>query len=319
MNKFLLVDFGASRIKSILYNKEDDSFSQPYEITSPLYNTDKLSKTVIKENVEKIVDSYNDLDAVVMCSILGGHYYGDTYYSWKCENINHSCVEGDNEACLLHDIYNDGEINGIKCYSSYGDTNCVIESRDIGLDEMLVNLGTGSQVISKKIFRFGTVYDTISFIPSGRALNVFDNFFKSILYQIGMTGISLFDKFKELTIEDLEKSSLEFDLNIFSKAHKFNGSGFIKNILEDNFTIDNFISSLFRSYINQYITIINEVNRDSSTTRKITKIYLSGGISKKHKLISEYITYKTGIETCINSDKYEDTHIGMRNMIRKGL
>ena len=227
MNNFLLIDFGASRIKSILYNKEKDLFSKEDVRKSPLYNTDKLNKSVVKDEVESIVDSYDNIDAIVMCSILGGDWYGDTYYSWKSDD-----TEPHVKTCLLDGIFEDEDINGIKCYSSYGDTNCVIESREIALDEMLINLGTGSQVISKKIFRFGTVYNTISFIPSGRALNVFDNFFKSI-------GISLFDKFKNLTIEDLEQSTLDFDLNIFSKAHKFNGSGFIKNILEDNFTIDN--------------------------------------------------------------------------------
>jgi hypothetical protein len=46
---------------------------------------------------------------------------------------------------------------------------------------------------------------------------------------------------------------------------------------------------------------------------------LTGGMSKKYSLISEYINYKTKINVVVNNIKYEDTHIGMSKMIRKYL
>ena len=51
---FLLIDFGASRIKSILYNKEKDLFSKEDVRKSPLYNTDKLNKSVVKDVVSAL-------------------------------------------------------------------------------------------------------------------------------------------------------------------------------------------------------------------------------------------------------------------------
>ena len=292
MNSFLLIDFGASYIKSIHYDKKSNSLSRPETRKSPLYETDVLQKNVIKNEILNLIDYYGKIDAVMMCSILGGHYVDDTYYSWKNKD-----TESHHNSCLLNDIFNNSDINGIKCYSSYGDTDCVVKSVNLEDSDLLVNLGTGSQVISNS--------KRISFIPSGRVLNVFNTFFNSL-------GLDMFDKFSQLELIDLEKSSLEFDLNIFSKAFRFNGGGVINNILENNFNVDNFIASLFKNYIEQYIEIINSY-------QGIKKIYLTGGISKKYKLISNYISHKTNIKTVVNSMEHEDTHIGLVNIINSEI
>ena len=317
---FLLIDFGASYITSILFNKESDSFSDLKAINSPFITTDKLSKDEIYSIIKNILNQYKSAQAVVMCGILGGNYLNNIYYSWKCNEQTGKPTE---ESCLLSELFKDqptyhlhshhsknsaikglqllGYINNVKFYSSLGDTNCVIESVNLKTNELLINLGTGSQVIKRN--EDGT-HNIISFIPSGRALNSFKVFFDSL-------GVNLFDEFAKLNINDLEQSTLIFDLNIFPQSFKFKGGGLIKNIDENNFNVRNFISSLFRSYIDQYIEIIK--------TNKIDTIYFAGGISKKYPLIQKYIQHKTDIYTQISSFQYEDTHIGMSNLIKQYL
>lgn len=318
MNRFLLIDFGASYVKSILYNKELNFFENLVTEKSPLYNKTKLAKSVVLHKVKSILKQYDKVDAVVMCSVLGGYYDNDIYYSWKNENSQ----KVPKDSCLLSELFREqktyhihnnhnpissvtglqvlGYLDGIKFYSSLGDTYCVIESVNLKENELLINLGTGSQIIKKN-----ENYEITAFIPSGRALNTFYTFFKSM-------DVDIFDKFNLLSIDDLEKATLDFDLNIFPQSYKFAGGGSIDNIFEDTFNIDNFISSLFKSYIFQYIEII-------LSYEGISNLYLTGGISKKYKLITDYISQETGIEAQVSSAAREDTHIGMGNIIRKYL
>ena len=321
MNNYLLIDFGASFVKSTIYDKLNDSFNLSNVIKSPLYTSDILNKKIVFNTIIEVLNQYQSCDAIVMCSILGGYWENDAYYSWKVENkFDETEV---NNTCLLSELFSDqptyhvhkhhfkesdvtglkllGYINKIKCYSSLGDTNCVIESVDLKNNDLLINIGTGSQIISKNN---KSDYNLISYIPSGRALTVFKLFFDSM-------GIDLFSRFNDLKIKDLEQSTLYFDLNVFPQSYRFNNNGgFINNIFENNFNIDNIISSLFKSYLNQYIEIITSM-------KKIEKIWLTGGISRKYDLIPEYINYKTIINVVLNSAKYEDTHIGMSKMIKK--
>ena len=194
LNNYLLIDFGASFVKSIIYDKSNDSFNLSNVIKSPLYSSDILNKKVVLKTIIEVLNQYQSFDAIVMCCILGGYWENDEYYSWKVENkINHTVVH---KSCLLSELFSDqptyhvhkhhfmdsnvtglellGYINNIKCYSSLGDTNCVIESVNLEENNLLVNLGTGSQIISKNR---KSDYSLISFIPSGRALNVFKLFF----------------------------------------------------------------------------------------------------------------------------------------------
>ena len=318
MNRFLLIDFGASYIKSALYSKEFDFLEKPQKEVSPLYHKTKLSKYEIREAITSVLQKYERVDAVVMCSILGGNYEHEIYYSWKDESSKKETTG----SCLLSELFRDqetyhvhnnhcsesnttglsvlGYLNGIKFYSSLGDTHCVAQSLSLQEDELLINLGTGSQVI-----RETEGYEIVSFIPSGRALNIFYNFFKTL-------GLDLFEEFKKLSFEDLENSTLSFDLNTFPEAYKFNGGGVISGIAEDSFNVHNFIASLFKSYLTQYVDIINDYEN-------INTVYLAGGISRKYKLISEYISRKTQVETVVRTTSNEDTHIGMCNLIRKYL
>ena len=67
---------------------------------------------------------------------------------------------------------------------------------------------------------------------------------------------------------------------MFPQAKNFVDYGKILNINEYNFNLENFISSLMKNYLDQYINYLIEMNT--------SVIYLTGGISQKIPVIFEY-------------------------------
>jgi hypothetical protein len=176
--------------------------------------------------------------------------------------------------------------------SCLGDTDCVIRSKQLKASQFIINLGTGSQIIS--------VDEIISFIPSGRMFNVFYNFFKPLDFNI-------FDYFNKLNVYDLNHSDLIFDLSVFPQARNFVDYGKVLNINENNFNLQNFISSLMKNYLDQYIYYLVENNP--------SKIYLTGGIAQKVPVILEYFKHKLPeVEIILDSDC--NVHLGMAEMIK---
>lgn len=307
MRNFLFIDFGASRVKAITYDIQEDQFGKTISIESPFLMNVAMAKTKTTTILKELLSLFPQIDAVIPCCILGGGYENDVYYSWKSKKDIFTA------SCLISELFKGGadyhvhrdhggtvstisflgKLNNVSFYSCLGDTPCV--ARSIKLDDMtcILNLGTGSQIISKK--------EIISFIPSGRALNVFKFFFDSV-------DVDLFDEFSKLTYEDLLHSSLDFNLNIFKEAYEYGeNSGSIRNIQEDTFNLRNFICSLFRSYLEQYLKNLHTYNI----------IYLTGGISRRYPLIQEFFEKYGQKEIILRSTEIEDTFIGMRNRLLK--
>jgi hypothetical protein len=96
-------------------------------------------------------------------------------------------------------------------------------------------------------------------------LNIFVNFFKEL-------NIDLWKYFENITIEDINNSSLNVSTDIFS----INGIS-INCITENNFFIKELVVSIIQNYVKQYIDII----KNNFYMSNINKILLSGGIPKK--------------------------------------
>ena len=306
MKNLLFIDFGASRIKSVKYNVEKDLFYKQKEAQSPFLYKETISKDEVSNILKSIMKIHDNFDAVFICTILGGGYVNDTYYSWKSsKNIkNKTClVSGIFSRDSTYHLHQDhggledkikplGVLNGKTIYSSLGDTNCVKRSFSLKNDECIVNLGTGSQVIRNK--------SIVKYIPSGRALNCFENFFNNL-------DVSVFEIFKNLSTDQLIASDMNFNLNVFEQALHYDSAvcGSITNIREDNFTLINFTCSLFKSYLDQYIPLI----------KNSKKIYLTGGISRKYPVIKKYFEVKTNSEVVLNSRHIEDTFLGIKEKV----
>lgn len=314
--KYLLIDFGASFIKTATYNSINDSLENFQEVKSPFVENNTISKDKVRAILLEVVNSYTNVDSIVACSILGGYYKEDLYYSWKVGNGEKG------SSCLLSELFKQektfhihehhraavnaqkyvqgleilGYINKIPVYSILGDTDCVTESLQLDSKTVAINIGTGSQVISST--------KRHSYIPAGRSFLVFEELFNSL-------GVSLFDYFKQLSVEDVQKSSLKINLNTFKQSHKYTTGGAIEGINEGCFNIKNLAGSILKELVLQYSEYI-----DKSTT---DTLLIVGGIPHKipvlPKLFQEYypgmnIRYKSGEIS---------THQGLVMFIKKYL
>ena len=314
--KYLLIDFGASFIKTALYNKDLDTIENSIDLVSPFKQSNCISKDNIYSILTDILNSYKSIDGIVICSILGGYYKDDIYYSWKVDNFTKG------SSCLISGLFETentfhvhahhkntvnaadyefglrilGFINDIPVYSSLSDTDCVTESIQLSDNDILINIGTGSQVITKN-----TRY---SYIPAGRSFLVFEELFNSL-------GLSIFDLFQQININDVLSSTLEINLNNFNQAHKYTNGGYIKLINEGSFNIKNVLGSILKEFVNQYSIYINK--------HECKNIFLAGGIPYKLSILIDLFKIYYPTKNIILSDKNLNTHQGMINYINKFL
>jgi hypothetical protein len=308
--RYLLIDFGATYIKCVVYNKATGEVVDARQFESPFkVNNTTTSKALLKLLSDTIL-AYDRVDGVVICTILGGRWQEDAYLSWKDTTDK-------GESCLISGLFNSvvhedhkpfttaksyvtglvtiGILHQTPVYCSLGDTDCVIRSLRLEDGEVAINMGTGSQVITK---------DNIKrYYPAGRSFLAYQELFNSI-------GLDMFQLIDQLTAVDVLKSPLEVDLAVFRRARGYTNGGSITQIDEGNFTVHNMLGALLRSFVLQY----KEAIGDAKT------IILVGGIAKKVKLLpSLFQYYYPQAEVSLAEGGVESTHKGMINYINEQL
>ena len=84
--EYLLIDFGASRIKTTVYNKILDSYKNSYEEKSPFLTSTNISSTQLKIILNNLIKKSSQnckIDGIIICTILGGGYIEDIYYVYE--------------------------------------------------------------------------------------------------------------------------------------------------------------------------------------------------------------------------------------------
>jgi hypothetical protein len=98
--KYLLIDFGATYIKCAVYNKTQDQYVKGQIIPSPFFKVNKISKVELLNILFNIVSLHEKVDGIIICTILGGSYVENIYYSWKSFQSN----KGDK--CMISGLFN---------------------------------------------------------------------------------------------------------------------------------------------------------------------------------------------------------------------
>lgn len=304
--KLLLIDFGASYVKTAIYSTDTGCLSEAVNTPSPFTTSVSITKKQLTEILVGIVSQYQ-VDGVVVCTIIGGGWINDVYYSWKSDVLgikDHCLVSGlfvNQPTYHVHKHHNGdqdglkvlGFISSVPIYSSLGDTNCVMESLSLKQNECAINIGTGSQVIKSD--------GIIKFLPAGRALLVYHNFFRSV-------GVDFFHYLNTTTLDDVYSSSMLVDMSVFKQALNYNGGGSISCINEGNFTIKNLTGSLLKSMVLQYRPYIEDFKN----------IQLTGGIPRKLPILVNLFKHYYEDKSFIVIET-ECTHNGMIKYINKHL
>ena len=309
---WLLVDFGASYVKTAVFDLEEGSIKPTACIISPFSNECQLSLEKLDSFLIDIANKHSECEYILPCSIMGGGYHSGFYYSWKSNFKKHNNIDlisgAFTKSPTFHqhaDHCDNGLVDigplatlstGQIVYSNLADTECVRHSVPLTKSDYLINLGTGSQIL-------GSEY-THSFIPAGRAFHVFNNFFTNF-------GFDIFNEFKSISLKDIKDSTMTVDLNVFPESHRFVDGGYIKNIVESEFTPKHFTSSLLRCFGDQYVSILKDL--------EFNRLYITGGISQKLPAVVKYISNELGKEVQVVSATNHSTHIGMANRLKGQL
>jgi len=201
-----------------------------------------------------------------------------------------------------------GRIGESDVYAPLGDLQSAVMGidRDLRVGDVIINMGTGSQVIQiGRSYRedtenrplFAYILNCLTHIPSGRSMK----FFKE-----------LFDlpEYSQLHFEDVITSKEYINLGFFKSAYGFSGHGALTNIHEHT-TKTSIACSLLRCYVQQYIQILKEKFGERS------RLFLTGGISKNIPIIKKLFEYYLNENVSVEDNdtlkglykysKYDDT------------
>jgi hypothetical protein len=201
-----------------------------------------------------------------------------------------------------------GKIGESEVYAPLGDLQSAVMGidQDLKLGDVIINMGTGSQVIQiGRTYRedvenrplFGYILNCLTHIPSGRSMKFFKDLFD-------------LPEYSTLEFDDVVGSKENINLGYFKSAHGFDGYGAVNNINE-NTTKYTIACSLMRCYIQQYVKILDEKFRDRS------RIFLTGGIAKNIPIVKRLFEYYLNESVSVEDNdtlkglykysKYDDT------------
>lgn len=181
---------------------------------------------------------------------------------------------GDQQAALLGAGFNEPE-----CLSFNLGTGAQVSQLIHGMQ-----FGNGCQI--RPYFK-GMYLKTIPHIPSGRALNVYFNFIKSILeaFRVSLTDEDIWKViFREA--ENGTETALKIDLGFFENAVNTSVTGAIKDIEEKKFSVSNLLYAVLKQMSDNMIEVSKRLE---PCPDKIRKIIFSGGVSSKIVKIREEI------------------------------
>ena len=326
-----------------LYNRKKNELSKYFSWRFQTNNliTKKTIKELTKKNFEKITGlkarpglpivnwlsdklNQNERSHSHLCGIgeilcvIGGKYY-ETLHSTYAQSTGFYKLN--NTSFFKKKIFSNKIIKNKKnligkiifkkekknIYGGYGDLQAAFTGANIKNNEILINMGTGSQIILKsniknyKLFEkrnyFNKELNCITHIPSGRSLNLIAEKINKIFKHQDYFWTSV----KKIKLNNLIECEKTIDLDYFKLKKILNSKQIKKNVT-------NFIIIVLKSYCDQYI---NHINKHSLKKNKYKKIILSGGIPKKIWVIKNYIQLKTGIKTNINNLRVDETLAGL--------
>lgn len=199
-----------------------------------------------------------------------------------------------------------GQINlcghRVNVYGGVGDMQAALQGAGFLSDtNLLINLGTGSQVVKarmnsqiavdRRISCNEEIFSAITHIPSGRALNVYAQFIDSCSTLGGGKPI-FWNIFQSLTVDEVISSQIEVDLNVFEAAWKFEKGGEIAGIRENQFMPKSFIAGLIKSWLSQYAKAINFLDPEG----RDKEYKIAGGLARRASFILPTLDLLTGLK-----------------------
>jgi hypothetical protein len=201
------------------------------------------------------------------------------------QDIQFNKITTDIKECLGYVLVNE---HSIPVYGGIGDLQSAIFGAGLGVTvDAVLNLGTGSQVACRykpgtetRPDVNGTQISVITHIPCGRALNVLANFVNDI------AGHNVFwDKWNAITPEQILSVEPTSNINFFESAWKWNSRGGFISFTEERNTLDLVLPEIARTWVQQYIDAINQLDSDALCKN----VGVIGGLASKSPFIIQVL------------------------------
>lgn len=166
-------------------------------------------------------------------------------------------------------------------YGGIGDLQSALLGTGLTQDDLVLNLGTGSQVVgtTESVDNYeirpmpdGSYVKVITHIPCGRALNIVADKF----------GVDKFwQEWNNLTGDQvLNSDPTQANLSFFENAWQYSdSSGYIR--FREHQSFQDLVASIAHSWLRQYVDVIELLDQK----KQKTNIILSGGVSHKTEFV----------------------------------
>lgn len=184
-------------------------------------------------------------------------------------------------------------VRSVPCYTPVGDYQCALLGSLLEMDELSLNISTGSQVsrltaglrlgdYQTRPFFDGKFLNTFTHIPAGRALDVLVDLVSELAQR---QQVELQDPWSYIAQEALkvDDTDLVVDLNFFSSP--FGDRGTISNIRQDNLTMGH----LFRAALNNMTERYYKCALRIWPERTWQRLVFSGGLIGKLEALRQVI------------------------------
>lgn len=181
-------------------------------------------------------------------------------------------------------------------YPALGDQQAALLGSGLTDGDISLNFGTGAQIsyITEKThfssryqvrpFFEGKYINTIPFIPSGRALNVFFDFVKSIITISGEMSDEDIWRYINKEASNNNLDLLDVDLSFFENAITDRIKGSISSIGEKTFTLGNLFDSIYTQMTDNIVYIYHELGSPD-----INRVVISGGVINRNEYLREKV------------------------------
>lgn len=201
----------------------------------------------------------------------------------------------------------------IPVHVSVGDLQAAVLGSLIKQEQVLINIGTGSQVSTINVgFKSGeydirsyfdnTYLNTITHLPAGRALNVVIDLVKGIQKKVFESNkkIDIWAKLNKLIENKQDSDHMVNRISYYQNNASPYKSGLIDKISEHNLSIEN----IFFSALENMVTNYHQAYLKLHVPKKHVDIICSGGLIRRSKKLLELI--RTKFDNKIGLALYEE-------------
>ena len=210
----------------------------------------------------------HDYFVMKLCGLKRALIHSSDAASFGCYDVEKNCFNYDCDVTVIADYHIAGKYKGIPVSIAIGDNQASVLSTLADENDVLINIGTGSQVsiisgvsvvaenIESRPYVEGKYLVVGSALCGGRAFSLLKDFYADILRFVGPVDDSQVYKIMDAMLEGVDETTLKVNTRFAGTRSNSTLKGAVTNISTDNFkpsqltlgVLDGMVSELYDMY-----------------------------------------------------------------------